>query len=329
MDFDIVPFEVKHIESAARLVSARYRQLCGKVPALPARYADASTLSELLADLLKTGSGAAAIREGSLIGFITAWQLASLLGKPGSFSPEWANTVAGTDGRHVYEALYTHLAPTWRAHRFDSHWISLLADDAAGLECWQWLGFGMVAADAVRSLAPVSRADSNEGGIRQAGPRDLETVLSLDRALFRHIAGPPIYLIDDEWPTRAEYEAWLHDPQVAVWIAEATEEAIGFLTIGPEVQDACTIIRDEGTASVIAAFTREEVRGKGVATGLLNRALTWAKDHGYERCAVDFEPMNPPARRFWTRHFDPVAYTVVRYTGAFEGKDGGPGTGDG
>ena len=329
MNFDIVPFEVKHIGSAVGLVSTRYRQLCGKVPALPARYAYASTLSGLFAELLKTGSGAAAIREGSLIGFITAWRLASFLGRPSSFSPEWANTVAGTEGRRVNEALYTHLAPTWRAHGFDTHWISLLADDAAGLECWQWLGFGMVAADAVRSLDPVSPANSSAIGVRQAGPGDLETVLSLDRALFRHIAGPPIYLMDDEWPTRAEYEAWLNDPQVAVWIAEPAGEAIGFLTIGPGVQDACTIIRDEGTASVIAAFTVEEVRGKGIATGLLNRALGWAKDHGYERCAVDFEPMNPQARRFWTRHFDPVAYSVVRHMGPFEGKDGGPGTGDG
>jgi len=160
-------------------------------------------------------------------------------------------------------------------------------------------------------------------------PLDQISARTGPEALFRHIAGPPIYLIDDEWPTRAEYDAWLHDPQVAVWIAEPAGEAIGFLTIGPAVQDACTIIRDEGTASVIAAFTVEEVRGKGVATGLLNRALGWAKDQGYERCAVDFEPMNPQARRFWTRHFDCVAYTVVRHMGAFEGRDGGPGTGDG
>ncbi|OGO67782.1 MAG: hypothetical protein A2Z37_02275 [Chloroflexi bacterium RBG_19FT_COMBO_62_14] len=57
---------------------------------------------------------------------------------------------------------------------------------------------------------------------------------------------------------------------------------------------------------------------KGVATCLLNRALGWAKDQGYDRCAVDFEPMNPQARRFWTRHFDCVAYTLVRRLDALE-----------
>jgi len=34
---------------------------------------------------------------------------------------------------------------------------------------------------------------------------------------------------------------------------------------------------------------------------------------------VDFEPMNPPAARFWLKHFCPVCYTLARHV------DGGGG----
>jgi hypothetical protein len=46
---------------------------------------------------------------------------------------------------------------------------------------------------------------------------------------------------------------------------------------------------------------------------LLNQVLSWAHGEGYERCAVDWEPMNVLATRFWTRHFQPVSYALVRH----------------
>ena len=82
---------------------------------------------------------------------------------------------------------------------------------------------------------------------------------------------------------------------------------------GPANVDACTIIHDEKTTSIVGAFTTESVRGGGIATALLNRSLEWARSDGYERCAVDFEPMNPLATRFWLRHFQPVCYTLIRH----------------
>jgi len=83
--------------------------------------------------------------------------------------------------------------------------------------------------------------------------------------------------------------------------------------LGPASLDACAIIRDEKTTSVIRAFTKESVRGRGIAAALLNRSLDWAHLKGYERCAVDFEPMNVLAARFWMRHFEPVCFSLVRH----------------
>ncbi len=319
-DLEIIPLEQRHLNSAARLVTRRYRELTVKVPWLPDRYADATVVSELLSDIIQSGHGAAAIVGGEFTGFLAGWCLPSILGRPGAFSPEWANAVAGsTDGRRVIDTLYTYLAPRWRAQGCDSHWVSLLADDTFGLECWNWLGFGMVAVDGLRSVEAV-HSSGTAGDVRLAVPEDLEAVLHLDGSLFRHISGPPIYLHDDAWQTPEDCRAWLSDENTSVWIAEEGQRAIAYLTIGPATEDACTIIRDKGTASILAAYTDEDQRGDGIATALLQRALEWAQARGYVRCAVDFEPMNPWARRFWMRYFEPVAYTVVRHVEALEGE---------
>ena len=85
------------------------------------------------------------------------------------------------------------------------------------------------------------------------------------------------------------------------------------MRLGPASEDASHIIRDVKTTSITGAFTQERARGGGIATALLNRSLAWARAKGYERCAVDFEPMNPLATRFWLRYFQPVCYAVVRH----------------
>ena len=83
--------------------------------------------------------------------------------------------------------------------------------------------------------------------------------------------------------------------------------------LGPANPRACHIIRDAKTTSITRAFTEARSRNGGIATALLNRSLEWARSEGYERCAVDFEPMNILAARFWTRHFRPVCYALARY----------------
>ena len=91
-----------------------------------------------------------------------------------------------------------------------------------------------------------------------------------------------------------------------------SEQPLGYLGITPSSQDACTLIRDPGTASIVKAYTLPDARGLGVGAALLNHALIWAKDQGYLRCSVDYEAANPPARCFWQRWFDPVVVSLMR-----------------
>jgi GNAT superfamily N-acetyltransferase len=308
---NVVRLEEKHLEDAALLVSNRYQGLRRQVSSLPSRYAEVGTLLGLLHEIIDAGPGVAAIRDGRLVGFLSSWLIPSFRGRRSALSPEWGNGADLEDSRRIYEALYAHLSASWVADGYVTHLISLLANDRDGISAWNWLGFGLIAADAVRDLRPAPGPGSDVD-IRRGGPQHLEQVLALDAALHRYLASPPIFLIEEEEDDRAYYQRELQNPDRAIWLAYDGADAVAYLEIGPASRDASTIIVDDKTASITGAFTREQARGRGIGTALLNRAVEWARSHGYGRCAVDFEPMNPLAARFWLRYFQPVCYALAR-----------------
>jgi len=309
---EVVPLGEKHLEDAAVLAGGRYEALREQVSSLPPRYAEVTTLLPLLCDIAGAGPGVAAIRAGRLVGFVAGWLIPSFRGKRSVFSPEWANAAELEDSQRIYEEMYTHLSASWVADGYFTHLVGLLANDCGGIDGWHRLGFGMIAADAVRDLQ-LAHGCYTDVDIRRACQPDLVQVMMLNEALCQHLAAAPTFLVDPENRGRDFYQQWLQNPDQALWLAYQGAEPVAYIGLGPASDDASTIIRDDKTTSVSGAFTREEARGRGIATALLTRSLEWARAAGYERCAVDFEPMNPLAARFWLRHFEPVCYTLVRH----------------
>lgn len=309
--------EKKHLDDAARLVARRYQRLRETAPALPERYVDVAVLRPLLDEIVETGSGVAALHDGQLAGFLASWYIPSFRGKPMVFSPEWGNGAEPEESATIYEAMYTHIAAQWMDQGYAHHIINLFAHDAPAREELHWLDFGMRAADAIRPLTPVSPAAAPftaiDMTIRRATGDDVTAVMAMEAALTHHLAASPTFLLGNQQWTRQECLDVLTNPDVALWLARQADKPVGYLLSGPASHDASTIIRDEGTMSITGAYTYPDARGSGVATALLDRALAWARETGYVRCAVDFEPTNPPARRFWLRHFKPVTYALSRY----------------
>jgi GNAT superfamily N-acetyltransferase len=256
----------------------------------------------------------AALRGGELAGFLAAWVLPEFKGRRTVYSPEWGNAARHGESRRVYEAMYAHLSARWVADGCGTHLIGALAHDRAAIEGWHWLGFGMIAADAVRGLDAVPGPVADVV-LRRGRVEDAHTARALDEALRRHLASAPTFLFDEEEGEDGDAVAagWLRDPANALWLAYRDTEVVAGMKIGPANPNACTLIRDEGTASIVGAFTVPEARGGGIAAALLNRSLAWARDEGYVRCAVDFEPMNVLAAHFWTRYFQPICYALIRH----------------
>jgi GNAT superfamily N-acetyltransferase len=311
MALTVQTLQPAHLEEAAELVSRRYRALRREVPALPARYGEIGALLPMLHDLLAAGPGVAAMEGGRLVGFLTAFPIHAFRGEPAVISPEWGNGALMDQSPHIYETMYSQLAPVWVSDGRGTHLVALLANDRQGIEAWRWLGFGMAAVDAIRDLHPVPSPGTG-AYIRRAGPDDAGTLLRLEAALIDDLAASPIYLGDAHPSTPDEIKALLADPAYAIWLAFLEDKPVAYLLSGPASENACTIIRDPETSSITGAYTYPDARGAGIATTLLNRALGWAEASGYARCAVDFEATNPSARRFWLRAFTPVSYAFER-----------------
>jgi len=320
---EIVTLAESHLEDAAHLVSRRYAALREHAPDLPSRYGDCEVLLPMLEKLVKTGSGVVALSGNELVGFLAAFPIPEFRGLPAVISPEFGNGARLSDSPRIYEAMYAALSPRWVADGRTVHLVVMFANDLAGIDEWHMLGFGKACADAVRDLqlVPGNTADLE---IHRAGPADAEALSKLEQALLEHLAAPPTYLVGHEASTQEECARLLADPEYAVWFAlqegdpacEPAGTPVAYLLSGPASENAGTIIRDKSTSSITGAYTHPDARGSGTATALLNRGLAWAKERGYTRCAVDFETMNPQARRFWLRHFTPVTYALERHIDA-------------
>jgi GNAT superfamily N-acetyltransferase len=297
----------EHLEAAAGLVAARYRTLRSQVASLPASYEDAGTIAGMLRELGEP-AGVVALQAGRLVGFITGFVLPEFLGKRSFYSPEWANGAEPANSRRIYEEIYQYAAARWIADGCIVHAVTLMAHDREGIEAWQWLGFGLCSTDGVRDLAPVP-ADPTDLEVRQAGLQEAGEVAAFGRALERHMAAPPVFWLHDP----EDYGAWLQQPSHAAWLAYEGDEAVGCLRLELGHAGGCDIVQDEATAGITLAYIREDARCRGIGAALLNQALAWARDHGCQRCAADWEPMNPPARRFWSKRFDPVCFSLMRW----------------
>jgi GNAT superfamily N-acetyltransferase len=250
-----------------------------------------------------------------LVGFLIAMSLPSVKGKRAAFSPEWANAAsdsADAGAGALYQALYAALAPVWLANGCYVHALRVLAHDREGLDGLYWQGFGLNNVDAIRDLTPLPAAVPDLT-IRRATAADIATVAALGEALQRHLAAPPIYLPVIHLERPADYLDWLAQPGHVQWLAFREGAAVAELRLEPTNYTACAVAADAGTTFITSAYTVPEARNGGLAAGLLAHALRAAGEAGCVRIATDFESANIPGAAFWMRHFQPMAYSVVRY----------------
>jgi GNAT superfamily N-acetyltransferase len=314
----VVPFEPRHVAEAAALAAAHVGAYRRSNPLVPERWQSPAAYEERLAGLVAREPAVVGVVDGRVVGFLAAfaWQRAGL---SNVHSPEWANVCVGdgagaaaaASARFLREELYAALAERWIAAGHTVHHIGLLPDDALALATLAWLGFGHSNVDGLRGLEPVAGAAAGLE-IRAAEPVDGAEVRVLEIGLREHLAATPLFFPLDPPPSVDEVAAQLADSERVTLLARDERGPLAYLRVGPASDDAATIIRDEGTASITRAFTRPDRRGGGVATALLDAALGWARERGYVRCSVDYESANLLASRFWTRHFPIVGITVRR-----------------
>lgn len=304
----IVPFTPAHREPAAALLAARGSVERALDPALPAWLADpAAALGEIERMLAAPrAEGLAALQGGELAGFlIGAIEFPSPLSHRSLMDPPragWITCHAADPARAAesYRALYTVLAERWIAAGSFAHHIGIRAGDRTALDAWFTLGFGQIAAHAVRNMQPLAGAAPPPGvTIRAATADDLDRMLQFTDAVNRHQAASPMfspYLPETLPDVRHELEALLTDPNCGAVLAERDGRLVGGYSFGPPPVE---MVAPERVIFVLDAWTAPEERGHGLGAALLDAVLCWGRERGVEWCQLNFLSANLPGARFW------------------------------
>jgi GNAT superfamily N-acetyltransferase len=312
MSCRVIPFREEHIQDAATLFVDTYRVQRDQTPSLPQRHEQADVIAPMLQRLSAGAPGVAATRDGRLVGYILGTLLESFRGQRSVYSPEWANVLGSGEQGVVFQHMYAEIARCWAANGCLKHLFTVLAQDSTLLTALHWHGFGLMGVDAVRHVTPIE-ARSAQVTLRRADASDVASAMELSDALARYSAESPIFLAYTKTLGEAHHREWLSNADHALWLAFKKKNAVACIGFEPSNPEAAYVISDPATISITRAFTIESERASGIGTALLRRGLEWARDAGFERCAVDFEPQNILGTKFWLTHFQPVCLSLERH----------------
>jgi GNAT superfamily N-acetyltransferase len=314
-DLSIVPLTGEHMEAAAALVVARYQAGRKIYPLWPDKYNRPEDMLPVFRHGEEERVGVAAIRRGKVAGFITSIPYDSF-GLPVVWIPEWAHGAEASERGYLYRRMYAALADYWVAKGRLKHGIRAFAYEKDVLDALFTTGFGMNGIDAMRDIRPLPEPNT-QIKIRRAVPDDAGLLMEMLRLLARHLGVSPVFAyfpgtrVESE---EKEFRKQLAGDTTAIFLAYEGDEIIGAMRAGPpSLEEFNMPVFDAHTCAISTAYTREDRRGKGAATALLNAVLVWAREKEYTRCAVDFESANMPGSRFWLSHFQPIIYSLARH----------------
>ncbi len=318
----VQPFADEHLDPAAEALAARHRGHRAAQPLLDPRYAEAAACRAEIEALGTTdGASGAAAHDGSrLSGFV--------LGAPRP-APVWGPNVwievAGhaADDPETLRDTYAAAAQPWVDAGRTAHYVVVPVHDAAMVDAWFRLGFGLQHVHAARptpdpaTLGPVPPAVT----LRAARRTDVRVLAELDLLLPAHQELSPCFSAG-EVPgleeAMADWEDDLGDDRFATWVAEVDGDVVGSVV-------ACPLTVSNGHRGLAApndagylgqAIVHPGARGRGIGRVLGEQALRWSAEQGYPSTVTDWRATNLLSSRAWPAlGFEPTFLRLHRVVG--------------
>jgi GNAT superfamily N-acetyltransferase len=301
------------IELAGALIAGEHAVARRGRPELPASFDHADACSAVLQRLLDDGHhGVVATHQGRPVAVMTAivregpavGRYARLPAEGFAVDPQLA------DPTTVLAIVYGQLAQPLIAAGVSRHYLLHAALPRLS-EAVANLGFGRDGVYGVQQITP--RPVHDHVAVRIADADDLDVAARLALVEIQHRAAPPMFgppyapPLDD---LLAEQRA-LRDNGAVHLIAAVDGADVGLLTI--ELSTPVPRLCPARQPYIGPTVTLPEARRRGVGRALVDAALNWTHQHGYQWISVDFEAANPMSRPFWLEAgFQPTGYGVLR-----------------
>jgi GNAT superfamily N-acetyltransferase len=310
--YQVVPFTAKYLEAAVELFVDDYRREQKESPFLPSKTIDnAEHIHDAIKPLLMN-PGVAVLDESQVVAFMISGHRFPSRGQEAMLVPEYCHASILADRRELYQIMYMRLAHDWVRNHIRLHIIGHFAHDTILRESLYQLGFGAIIAETLRDLSRIKGSQTT--GIVQE--TDIERILDINVEDNRYYRDSPIFLVKKANVDKccAALESSMRQGDACFVFCE-NDQAQAYLAVGESAAGALEegfLLRDTRTAEIKNAFVKPHLRGKGIGKSLLQRAVDWSVEHGYERLFVEFETANYFGGNFWRRYFDPYLYFSMR-----------------
>lgn len=299
------PFQSGDIPAAGALLAARHRTHRLTCQLLSPRYEHetAATAEVAAAFALPGASGAVAVQDGTIAGF--------LLGAPKA-SPVWgANVWVDAAGQAATEPelvrdMYGLAAAQWVGESRRAHYVLVPASEEGLLRAWYRLGFGQQQAHAVRPLPEDTPAAPPGITVRRARRSDLPALADLEIELPRQQAVAPTFSaspVPGYQECLAGWEEDFDDPAYTTFVAESGGDVIGSaIGCSLELSGAHSPLTRPDHAGFLAfAAVVPHARGRGAGRALGEAIVAWTAQAGYHCVATDWRVTNLLSSRIWPR----------------------------
>jgi len=300
-------FTADYVSRAENLAALCYEEERMHVPILP-QMISIPDLSAYAAEQ----RGVVAIAGDTLLGFL-CWEKPR---KPffgdclGAWTPVHAHGAIGENRREIYDYLYQHMAEMHVKERIMTHAVTFYAHHADGIDIFFNNGFGMRCIDAIRTTEGIGSKRSDGVSLRHAEIGDASAIAEMNNALVDHLNKSPLFMAYYGHFSPEDILHGMSEGKYQYMVALRGDRLVSYLRLQETGENFAA--DDARVWNISGAYTITSERGSGVSTALLDWTLLHLRDEGYSLCGVDYESINPTARRFWQKYFTPYTYSLVR-----------------
>lgn len=309
--YEMMPFTADHLESAVKLFVESYVKERDSSPLLPSRVIDEPEWIHSSLNALVANPGVSILHRGQLVAFMLTGFQFPFKGQKAMQVPEYCHASILSDRKELYQIMYMRLADEWVESHIPLHIIAHFAHDTVLQAVLYRLGFGAIVAEQLRDFSKVD-------GVRKVDIVEeayVERLLDIEIEHTHYYRGAPIFVLKDtrrsDCLTALESAARQGDTFLVYY---EHNEPCAYLRVGESAAEGeGFLLRGTNTAQIKAAYARQHVRKTGIGKALLQRAIDWSKEHGYERLFVEHETANYFGGNFWSSYFTPYLYASIRY----------------
>lgn len=256
--------------------------------------------------LVESGAGVVAERDGEIKGYILVRGPFDDFhgGGQGVWSPLGC-TFAPTDS--VFTSLLTGLGNLEALRGTRMIAITAWASDVTIANSLVQNGFGVRTADAIAPIKHLTDLPVTSGLSFEFASHP---PLAYYQALADHLAASPVHMGRVTFSQEQLAERG-HRMQSRTMIAVLDGNPVAHIEWCPEGENLLT--HAETMANICGAWVEPQMRGTGIMRSLVGELARMLAGDGISLLGVDYETINPEARRTWQRWFVPYSWGWVRH----------------